>query len=147
MNHTRKVFSLGYEGKSLDEYVRLLKAHGIGLVADVRETPWSFKKGFSRTPLSERLAAEGIQYVHVKSAGNPSRHRKQGLPQTEVIELYKRHLDANPDCLDEISALIEGCDEGEVCLLCFENKPHDCHRKVILDRLVSKGELTSHHIW
>jgi uncharacterized protein (DUF488 family) len=147
MKSARKVFSLGYEGRSLDEYVRLLKANSICVVVDVRETPWSFKKGFSRRPLSERLEAEGIRYVHVKSAGNPSRNRKQGLPQAEVIELYKQHLDENPTCLGEISALVEECQDGDVCLLCFENRPHDCHRKVILDRLSSEEALEAHHIW
>jgi uncharacterized protein (DUF488 family) len=134
MANTLRAYSLGYEGMSLDGYVEVLKANKITVVIDVRETPWSYKPGFSKKPLSERLQADGICYVHVKSAGNPSRNRKMGLPQHKVIDLYKKHLDQDPRCLAEIYDLIT-MTGGSVCLLCFEQAPHDCHRKVILDRI------------
>lgn len=141
-------YSLGYEGISLDRYVEVLKSHKISLVVDVRETPWSYKPGFSKKPLAERLEAESIGYIHLKSAGNPSKNRKMGLPQQEVIELYREHLDADPSCLDEIYKLIISTwGDGAVCLLCFEEKPHDCHRKVILDRLMKdRGGLVTQHL-
>jgi uncharacterized protein (DUF488 family) len=141
-------YSMGYQGVSLDRYVEVLKSRGITIVVDVRETPWSYKKGFSRKPLAERLNLEGISYVHVKSAGNPSRNRKMGLPQEKVIDLYKKHLDDNPSCLSEIYTIIaEASQSGGACLLCFEEKPQDCHRKVILDKLAEQTkELTVYHL-
>jgi uncharacterized protein (DUF488 family) len=140
MGSALPVYSLGYEGVSLDRYVALLKSRGIAVVVDVRETPWSYKRGFSKKPLAERLNSEGISYVHVKSAGNPSRNRKMGLPQQKVIALYKKHLEADPSCLIEISTIIaDASHSGGVCLLCFERKPHECHRKVILDKLAEQS--------
>jgi uncharacterized protein (DUF488 family) len=133
-------YSLGYEGMSLDRYVDVLKDRGISVVIDVRETPWSYKRGFSKKPLAERLNSEGILYVHLKSAGNPSKNRKMGLPQQKVIALYKEHLEINPSCLSEILHLItETSHIGGVCLLCFEQKPHECDRKVILDKLADQS--------
>jgi uncharacterized protein (DUF488 family) len=141
MANTLRAYSLGYEGMNLDSYVDVLKFHKISVVVDVRETPWSYKPGFSKKPLAERLDAEGISYVHLKSAGNPSRNRKLGLPQRKVIELYKEHLDSDPSCLRPILDLIKShATSGAVCLLCFEKEPHDCHRKVILDRLAEKSK-------
>ncbi len=146
MSTSFRAYSLGYEGISLDRYVEVLKAHKISVVVDVRETPWSYKPGFSKKPLAERLEAENISYVHMKSAGNPSRNRKMGLPQHKVIELYKGHLDANPSCLGPIFDLIK-LGNGAVCLLCFEERPHDCHRKVILDKLAEQnGSLMTCHL-
>jgi uncharacterized protein (DUF488 family) len=140
MKKVVSVYSLGYEGITLDDYVEHLKSHNITMVVDVRETPWSYKKGFSKKPLSERLKQEGIGYAHVKSAGNPSKNRKLGLPQEEVISLYRKHLESDPSCLAEIDALILTAEpSGGVCLLCFERKPHDCHRKVILDKLLDRN--------
>jgi uncharacterized protein (DUF488 family) len=148
MTRVLRVYSLGYQGVSLDRYVEVLKSRGITMVVDVRETPWSYKRGFSRKPLTERLNMEGISYVHVKSAGNPSRNRKMGLPQEEVIALYKKHLADNPSCLSEIHTLIAGASKsGGACLLCFEEKPQDCHRKVILDKLAEQSTgLTVYHL-
>jgi uncharacterized protein (DUF488 family) len=96
MSRFLHAYSLGYEGISLDRYIEVLKWHKISVVIDVRETPWSYKPGFSKKPLSERLEAEQISYVHLKAAGNPSKNRKMGLPQQEVIKLYKKHLVARP---------------------------------------------------
>jgi uncharacterized protein (DUF488 family) len=138
MTDSLRVYSLGYEGISLERYVQVLKANDVALVVDVRETPWSYKPGFSKKPLAECLSEHGIFYVHLKSAGNPSRNRKMGLAQNAVIDLYKEHLDENPGCLDEIYELIAKS-PGPVCLLCFEEKPHDCHRKVILDRIAEQN--------
>ncbi len=149
MFETPRAYSLGYQGMSLEEYVEVLKANNVALVIDVRETPWSYKPGFSKKPLSEGLEANGIAYVHVKSAGNPSANRKMGLPQSEVIERYKQHLENNPSCLDEIyDLMVNRAWDGAVCLLCFEEKPHDCHRKVILDKLSEKrGALIARHLY
>ena len=139
---------MGYEGISLDRYIEVIKSHKISVVIDVRETPWSYKPGFSKKPLSERLEAEQISYVHMKAAGNPSKNRKMGLPQNEVISLYKKHLNSDPSCLEAIYDLIKANrGDGAVCLLCFEEKPHDCHRKVILDKLSKQsGKLVTYHL-
>ncbi len=141
MSQMLRAYSLGYEGISLDRYVELLKGHGVAAVVDVREHAWSYKKGFSKKPLTERLAVEGIGYVHLKSAGNPSKNRKSGLPPNEVIERYREHLSKDERCLGEVLDLIRHYSaDGGVCLLCFERHPHECHRKVILDRIVENGE-------
>jgi uncharacterized protein (DUF488 family) len=148
MSTSLRAYSLGYEGISLDRYVEVLKSHQISLVIDVRETPWSYKPGFSKKPLSERLESEQISYIHLKAAGNPSKNRKMGLPQQQVIQLYKEHLESEPSCLETIYGLIrEKHRQGAVCLLCFEEKPHDCHRKVILDTLAEQtGTLITCHL-
>ena len=79
------------------------------------------QKGFSKKPLQERLASEGIGYVHLKSAGNPSRNRKAGLPSDQVIARYREHLDADSSCLEEVLLEVRRyAAEGGVCLLCYE---------------------------
>ena len=54
---------------NLDRYVDVLKSHKISIVIDVRETPWSYKPGFSKKPLAERLDAEGISYLRFSPSG------------------------------------------------------------------------------
>ena len=44
--------TIGYEKRSLDEYIDLLLANGVEVVLDVRETAWSHKPGFSKTAFS-----------------------------------------------------------------------------------------------
>lgn len=54
---TIKIHTLGYQGISLQEYIDLLVSKGINIVIDVREHAWSYKRGFSKSPLSKALDA------------------------------------------------------------------------------------------
>src|ERR1700751_3489217 len=86
------LYTLGYQGVELDVYVRKLKAAGVGIVADVRETPWSHKRGFCKNILSIELSKAGIDYVHVKSAGNPKENRRTASDMAECLRRYKEYL-------------------------------------------------------
>lgn len=144
------VLTLGYEGISIEEYVASLQAHSVGIVIDVRETAWSFKRGFSKRPLSAALKSAGIEYLHVKSAGNPSKNRRTARSTRECLQRYRRYLGKNPSCLDELIAQIARAHRrgSPACLTCYERLPADCHRSVLLDALRERGlDLSVTHIW
>ena len=61
------LFSVGYEGRDLDEFVRLLRAHGVTVLLDVRLNAISRKPGFSKTRLTAALADAGIRYRHARA--------------------------------------------------------------------------------
>ena len=69
----KTVWSIGYEGRNVQEFIRMLRGAGIGIVADVRATPMSRKLGFSKDVLAAKLRRAGIEYVHLRSCGNPDR--------------------------------------------------------------------------
>lgn len=135
-----KIFTLGYQGATLETYIATLLAAGIGIVVDVRETAWSYKPGFSKSPLKAELERAGIEYIHLKSAGNPSANRKTASSQKECLSRYKKHLKSNPSCLDDLDTLIAEAAQRKkkVCLTCFERQPSDCHRSIILSELAGK---------
>ncbi len=123
-------FTIGYEGKTLDEFLSVLVEAGVDRVVDVRALPLSRRKGFSKTPLGEALAAKSIEYVHLRAAGNPYRDLKDDSERS--LALYAGHLDANPDVLVAIAAAIDG---RRAALLCMEADAQRCHRSIIADRL------------
>jgi uncharacterized protein (DUF488 family) len=143
-----KIFTLGYQGSSLTTYAAALADAGINIVVDVRETPWSYKPGFSKAPLSNYLGSEGIQYIHVKSAGNPSKNRKTAKNIKECLTRYRDHLALHPECLDELSKLITAAwkRKQKVCLTCFERHAHECHRSILLEELVKRVPLVAVHL-
>ncbi|MBA3393051.1 MAG: DUF488 domain-containing protein [Deltaproteobacteria bacterium] len=61
----------------------MLSAHRIDRVIDVRDLPLSRRRGFSKTPLATALTAHGIEYVHLRQAGNPFRREKDSIPREE----------------------------------------------------------------
>lgn len=126
------IAGVGYEGRDLESVVAALEAAQVELVIDVRLVPWSRKKGLSKTRLSERLAASGISYLHMKEAGNPKEIRRSSKTPDECLERYSRHIGQHPPFVKKIYELAEG---RLAALLCFESGQDRCHRSVIFERL------------
>lgn len=124
-------FTVGYEGRSLPEFVELLQEARVERVVDVRALPLSRRKGFSKTPLSQALSDGGIEYVHVRAAGNPFRDQKNDIEK--CLALYRKHLDAHPEVVVEVETAING---HRAALLCVEGDVHCCHRSVLMDRIL-----------
>lgn len=126
-------FTVGYEGRTLAEFVQVLEGAGIERVVDVRALPLSRRKGFSKTPLSSALSKHGIEYVHLRAAGNPFRDKKNNIEK--CLALYAGHLDAHPEVVLEVEKAING---HRAALLCVESDVECCHRSVIVDRLIAR---------
>lgn len=114
----------------MSEFIDLLLEAGVNLVVDVRELPLSRKKGFSKTALSASLSANGIEYVHLRAAGNPYRAEKTDIASR--LALYSEHLERHPEIPTEIEEAIA---DYRAALLCFEAKHELCHRSCIVNHL------------
>lgn len=126
-------FTIGYAGRSVDEFLAILSAAKVERVIDVRALPLSRRKGFSKTPLGAALRKRDIEYVNLRAAGNPFRDKRHDVHQ--CLALYGGYLDKRPEVVDEVDAAVRGC---RAALLCFEAAPHECHRSVLTDRLQAR---------
>lgn len=144
---TPRLFTVGYEGRSLDELIAALTDAGVDRLVDVRELPLSRRRGFSKTALSNALSEAGIAYVHVKALGNPkpNRERYWAGDVEGGAAIYRKHLHNGSR-----SALVELADslgEDPACLLCFERDHAECHRDVIVEELQElQPQLTIRHL-
>jgi uncharacterized protein (DUF488 family) len=66
------ICTIGYEGGTVDAFLRTLREAGVELVLDIRAAPVSRKKGFSKNQLAAHLAHAGIGYRHLRGLGTPS---------------------------------------------------------------------------
>ena len=129
------LFTVGYEGRSLDELLGALRAAGVERLIDVRELPLSRRRGFSKTALSDTLHESGIAYVHVKALGNPkpNRERYWAGDVEGGAAVYRKHLNnGSRSALVELAASLR---DDPACLLCFERDHTECHRDVIVQEL------------
>lgn len=135
-NSEGTLVSIGYEGKTVDDLVARLLAQAVCVLVDVRLTPLSRKPGLSKTKLAAALHAAGIQYVHHRALGNPKDNRA-GLRagEQESLVRYRKVLDTAEasNALNHVCELLDG---GVVALLCFEEDHAECHRKVVIDRVL-----------
>ena len=128
---TPRLFTIGYQGRSVPELIERLKAAHVERVVDVRDLPHSRRAGFSKTPLQEALTSAGIEYEHVRDLGNPKPTRdryKRGDVDGGARE-YRAHL--HNGSYPALVALAESLAGAKTCLLCFEHAHETCHRAVI----------------
>lgn len=132
----------------VNTYVRKLKAAGVGIVADVRETPWSHKPGFCKNALSSELSKAGIDYIHVKSAGNPKENRRTAPDLTECLKRYRRYLTTNPAGVADLVRVVRiaASQNMSVCLTCFEKDVKDCHRSILVSAIKKRLRIGAVHL-
>jgi uncharacterized protein (DUF488 family) len=144
-----KLYTLGYQGLDVCTYVRTLQGAGVGVVVDVRETPWSYKRSFCKSALSLELSKAGIEYIHVRSAGNPKENRRTAPTREECLKRYRKHLRSNPEAVTDLMEVIKlaAKQKKSTCLTCYEKEPHECHRSILATALhKSSADVTAIHL-
>jgi len=132
--------TIGYEGYGHSEWMSTLAENEVEAVVDVRDVPLSRKRGFSKSQLATALESAGIEYLHVRALGNPRSYRealKHGMDFMTFAGQFISLLDEREDALGEV---LSRAQESRVCLLCFEEDPHRCHRSLVAERLSSMSE-------
>lgn len=131
MENAPQLFTIGYEGRSVDDLIRRLREAGIDRVVDVRELPLSRRRGFSKTTLGEALEDAGIAYEHIRALGNPKplRDRYKAGDVDGGSRAYRAHL--HNGSYPALVELADSLDHSSTCLLCFESDHSTCHRAVI----------------
>lgn len=135
------IFTLGYQQRSLEEFVAIAIAAGVQVLVDVRETAWSHKPGFSKTAFQAALASAGIEYVHAPFAGNPKWLRDNATTHAECLEWYDWYLDEFAEVVEAFDSLLAPLlAEGKaLALTCFERHSGDCHRSILANRWAARA--------
>jgi uncharacterized protein (DUF488 family) len=141
------VYTIGHSTRPLDDFVALLKAHGVVQLADVRTIPKSRRHPhFAREALSKSLPAAGIRYRHFPGLGGlrkpliDSDNRGWRHPSFRGYADYMQTA-AFAEALDD---LVAWSTEGSTAIMCAEAVWWQCHRQLIADALVARGVETRH---
>jgi uncharacterized protein (DUF488 family) len=133
------LLTIGYEGRSLDEYLGLLQGAGCTLLCDVRRNAFSHKRGFSKRALAAGCAGAGIRYEHRPGLGIASADRRGVETPADVAALFARYRqEMLPALGSEVAEIATWLRSGEtVALTCFERDPRQCHRHLVAQAVVS----------
>lgn len=141
-----KVFTVGYEGLELEDFLRQLRRAGVRLVVDVRDMPLSRKRGFSKTALAEALCGAGMAYLHVRNLGCPKairdRYRADG-DWKAYTAAFTKHLRKQSQSVRELADL---CEKRSAALLCYEADAGLCHRTYVARAVAAVSSASVMHI-
>lgn len=146
-NSGQILFTLGYEGIHLEDYINKLLHNGVKLVCDVRANPLSRKFGFSQRSLATLLPKLGIAYQHVPELGIESESRKHLNNSDDYEALFASYAEALPTKESSLGKVLELLKERKhIALTCFEKEPRSCHRHCITDYLSTRRDVTVIHL-
>ncbi len=133
----RALFTIGYEGDSIDGYLQRLIRNRVKLLCDVRRNPLSRKTGFSKNQLATYCSRVGIGYLHVPELGIPGHRRMELNSQADYDALFAEYeVEDLPQQEDAVARLVNLLDEHErIALTCFEKEPHCCHRHCVAEAM------------
>ena len=127
-----RIFTIGYEGRSLDAFLNTLIANNIKALVDIRNNPVSMKYGFTGRSLKHYVEETGIKYISIPELGIESRHKKNLDNQEDYINLFKTYeseiLPQRNDKMVLLKNLI--MQEKRIALMCFEKDARMCHRGI-----------------
>src|SRR4051812_4533373 len=138
-----RIFTIGYEGTTVPEFMAALQKAGVERLIDVRGLPLSRRPGFSKSPLKAALQEAGIEYVHLKALGTPADGRAAARAgrHKDMERIYAGQLEL-PEAMAQSGQMLELAAEKPSALLCMEREPAHCHRTLLLNAVASDAEVT-----
>jgi uncharacterized protein (DUF488 family) len=148
MPRKRNIWTVGHSTRSIEDFLKLLAAGEIELLADVRRFPASRRHPqFNREALTASLAEVGIAYEHFPGLGGRRSQRLEGSPnnawRVEAFNAYADHL-RSAEFQADFNRLIDLANSKRTAIMCAEALPQQCHRRIIADALVARGWIVKH---
>jgi len=140
----RRFFTVGHSSHAPGHFVGLLQQHGVQVVVDTRSSPYSrYTPQFDREVLRDLLAGAAVRYLYMGDVVG-GRPRDETCYDREGHVLYGR-VAQQPEFRAGIARLQQGADEFRVALLCSEEDPAHCHRRLLISRvLIAEGAEITH---
>ena len=137
-----KLFTIGYEGTTVPDFIAALEKAGVQRVIDVRALPLSRRPGFSKSPLKAALQEAGIEYVHLKALGTPSDGRAAARAgrHADLKRIYAGQLEL-PEAMAQSAQMLDLARDKPSALLCMEREPAHCHRTLLLSAVAPDAEV------
>ena len=139
------VWTIGHSNHELAEFARLVSSEQIEFLVDVRSYPYSrYAPHFNRDELEAEMPARGVRYLFIgKDLG--------GRPTREEHYDAEGHALYGPMSEEErfraaVERLIEGARRHRIALVCSEGNPHDCHRRLLVGKVLADRGVELRHI-
>ncbi|HET8549576.1 MAG TPA: DUF488 domain-containing protein [Bryobacteraceae bacterium] len=141
------VLTVGHSTRPIAEFLELLCAHGVQLLADIRTVPRSRRNPqFNSDALPAALAPVEIEYLHLPGLGGLRQPRTDSPNagwKNDSFRGYADHMQT-PEFADSLCQLMQVAAGQRVAIMCAESLPWRCHRSLVADALAARGVEVEH---
>ena len=133
-------FTVGYTGRDIEQFIKIIQAAGVSTVVDIRNAPVSqYKPDFSKENLRNHLAGKNINYDHRPDFGVPTDIRRQAAEAGSRGTIWEWYQDNVIGKLADDGLAKITKSNGTVAFMCVEVAPEDCHRHLVFLELERAG--------
>ena len=136
------VMTIGHSTHTLEEFIRLLQAHGATCVVDVRTVPHSrHNPQFDEASLPRSLKKAGLGYVHTPGLGGLRHAKRDSYNAGWRNASFRGYADYMQTLkfAQSLDELVQLANQERIVLMCAEAVPWRCHRSLIADALLVRG--------
>jgi uncharacterized protein (DUF488 family) len=140
-----KIYTIGHSNHSLETFLNLLRDLRIDVVVDIRSKPNSqVAPHFNRKQLENSLKMSGFKYLYFGKELGGKPNSKEFYDDNGHV-LYSL-IAKSPPFIQAIERLLKGINEYRVALLCSEENPTDCHRRLLVGKVLQDKGVNIEHI-
>lgn len=133
------IFTVGYEGRDIDQFLKVLITNHIDTLIDVRKNAFSMKFSFVKNKLHRYLDKMGINYIHMPELGIEGDERKNLLTLKDYKDLFEKYKESTLiNYSDKVDEIIRVGKQHRVALMCFVADVETCHRGVIAQEITER---------
>jgi uncharacterized protein (DUF488 family) len=140
-----RALTIGHSNHPVEVFLRLLREHQVEVIVDTRSQPYSkYAPQYDQEALKKSLAPAGIKYLFM---GRELGGRPAGAEfyDAEGHVLYDRVAES-PFFQEGLARLETGLRDSRVALLCSEENPAGCHRRLLVGRVLAQRGVSIDHI-
>ena len=141
------LWTIGHSTRAIEDFVELLRAHDVRLLADVRVIPYSRRNPqFNTYTLGKSLERAGLRYLTLGGLGGRRKARPDSINLGWQNTSFRGYADymQTPAFWQALESLMERATTIRTAIMCAEAVPWRCHRSLIADALVSRGWTVRH---
>jgi uncharacterized protein (DUF488 family) len=145
MSGSLALWTIGHSNHDLEWFIDLLRGQRINFAVDVRSYPYSrHAPQFNREELESALRNNGVGYLFLGDAlgGRPGRDEHYDADGHAMYEEMARE----PSFAAAIDRLLDGAGGHRLVLMCSEADPHDCHRRLLVGKVLAERGAELRHI-
>lgn len=139
------IFTIGHSNHPIDVFLNLLRENRIDVVVDVRSHPFSkYVPHFDAPLLKESIISNGMKYLFMgdKLGGRPKEEKFYDENGYVIYSLVAE----TPSFLEGIVRLERGIQKYRVAIMCSEENPAHCHRRLLIGRVLISRGIEVYHI-
>lgn len=139
------IYTIGHSSQDAETFIGLLKSRSIEVVADVRSSPYSkYASQFNRKDIQRLIETNGMKYLFMgKEIGGKPADLK--YYDSDGYVLYSKIAESTA-FREGIDRLLNGIKQYRVVLMCSEENPVNCHRRLLIERVLSDHGIDVLHI-